>query len=154
MATQQRWSINVWRGILGTDIIGPLFFDGHLNGDLYLDFLNTGLDQLLGDVPLAILRHMWLQQDRAPAHSTGLVRHWLNNRWIGRGGEVQWPARSPDLTPMDFFLWRYVKNIVYATRPTTTAGDMQNRIRNCFREIPAQMILNVQRSFRERLQYA
>jgi hypothetical protein len=35
------------------------------------------------------------------------------NRWIGRGGLRHWPALSPDLNPLDFFLWGYVKNVVY-----------------------------------------
>ncbi len=29
------------------------------------------------------------------------------------------PARSPDLTPPDFFLWAYLKNTVYLNKPTT-----------------------------------
>ncbi|KAJ4449769.1 hypothetical protein ANN_01173 [Periplaneta americana] len=29
------------------------------------------------------------------------------HRWIGRGGPVQWPPRSPDLTPMLFFRFVY-----------------------------------------------
>ena len=35
--------------------------------------------------------------------------------WIGRGGPVAWPPRSPDLTPLDFFLWEHIKSIVYET---------------------------------------
>jgi hypothetical protein len=35
------------------------------------------------------------------------------DRWIGRGGPRSWPARSPDLNPLDFFLWGHVKNVVY-----------------------------------------
>jgi hypothetical protein len=27
------------------------------------------------------------------------------NLWIGRGGPRHWPARPPDLNPLDFFLW-------------------------------------------------
>jgi hypothetical protein len=34
-------------------------------------------------------------------------------RWIGRGGSIPWPPRSPDLTPPDFFFWGYVKNYMY-----------------------------------------
>jgi len=34
--------------------------------------------------------------------------------WIGKGGPIPWPPRSPDLSPFDFFLWWYIKNIVYA----------------------------------------
>jgi hypothetical protein len=37
------------------------------------------------------------------------------NRWIGRGGPILWLSRSPDITSMDFFLWGYVKDIVYKT---------------------------------------
>ena len=35
--------------------------------------------------------------------------------WIGRGGPVAWPPRSPDLTPLDFFLWGHIKRLVYET---------------------------------------
>jgi hypothetical protein len=28
-------------------------------------------------------------------------------KWIGRGGPVAWPPRSPDLTPSDFFMGLY-----------------------------------------------
>ena len=46
------------------------------------------------------------QHDGAPAHFAVNVKEYLNEqfrqRWIGRGGPVPWPARSPDLTPMNF----------------------------------------------------
>ena len=49
------------------------------------------------------------QEDGAPAHYANVVRNALNerltNRWIGRRGTIEWPAHSPDLTPLDFFLW-------------------------------------------------
>ena len=37
----------------------------------------------------------------------------------GRGGPLEWPARSPDLTPMDFWLWGYLKEKVCAHNPKT-----------------------------------
>jgi hypothetical protein len=37
-------------------------------------------------------------------------------RWNGRGGPITWPPRSPDLTPLEFCLWIYVKNIVYQVK--------------------------------------
>jgi hypothetical protein len=44
--------------------------------------------------------------DGAPAHFDRVVRDHLNERfherWIGRGGPVSWPPRSPDLTPIVF----------------------------------------------------
>ena len=40
------------------------------------------------------------------------------NMWIGRGGGEWrvWPPRSPDLTPLDFYLWGYVKQVVYSVK--------------------------------------
>ncbi|KAL5470928.1 hypothetical protein EMCRGX_G028987 [Ephydatia muelleri] len=67
--------------------------------------------------------HMHYQQDGAPAHYLGGVGDWLNETFgtklIGRGGPLEWPARSPDLTPMDFWLWGYLKEKVYAHNPKT-----------------------------------
>jgi hypothetical protein len=52
-----------------------------------------------------------------PAHYSLMARNWLNerlpNRWIGRRGTIEWAARSPDLKPLDFFLWGYVNQNVY-----------------------------------------
>lgn len=73
-ASQHRWSLNVWAGILGTRIVGPIFFNGHLTGQMYLEFLQNDLDNLLWDIPLATIRDMWIQHDGAPAHRQGLPK--------------------------------------------------------------------------------
>ena len=62
--------------------------------------------------------------DWAPAHYYRPVINYLNsnfsNRWIGRPGNLlEWPPRSPDLTPCDFFLWEHVKEMVYRSHPQT-----------------------------------
>jgi hypothetical protein len=47
-----------------------------------------------------------LQLDDAPVHFAHIVHDCLNvnfpGQWIGRGGLIVWPPRSPDLTPLDF----------------------------------------------------
>ncbi|UYV65592.1 hypothetical protein LAZ67_3004791 [Cordylochernes scorpioides] len=43
------------------------------------------------------------------------------DRVISRHFIHQWPPRSPDLTPCDFWLWGYIKSRVYRCRPTTLA---------------------------------
>ena len=55
--------MNVWCGILGNRIIGPVFFDGNLTGQAYLRFLQEDLGPLLEDIPLEIRRNMWFQHD-------------------------------------------------------------------------------------------
>ena len=42
---------------------------------------------------------------------------------------IEWPPRSPDLTPCDFFLWGYVKSKVYFPAPATMEQLME-RIRH------------------------
>ena len=38
------------------------------------------------------------------------------NRWIGRGGPIEWPPRSPDLTALDYYIWGHMKTLVYETK--------------------------------------
>jgi hypothetical protein len=51
--------------------------------------------------------------DGAPPHFSIAVREFLDNmypaRWIGWGGPIVWPRRSPDLNPVDFHLWGHEK---------------------------------------------
>ncbi|KAJ4428313.1 hypothetical protein ANN_24332 [Periplaneta americana] len=42
-------------------------------------------------------------------------------------GPIPWPPRSPDLTPLDFFLWGDVKCFVYET-PIDSAEDLVARV--------------------------
>jgi hypothetical protein len=85
-------------------------------------FLQEVLPVLLEDVPLAVRRDMWFQHDGAPAHFSAQTQQHLitqfPDRWLGYGGSVSWPARSPDLNPLDFFLWGHLKEIVHRDSPT------------------------------------
>jgi len=69
---------------------------------------------------------MYFQHDGAPPHYTNSVREFLNelflNRWLGRGGPVAWPPRSPDLTPLDYYLWGHMKTLVYETKVYSRAA--------------------------------
>jgi hypothetical protein len=59
------------------------------------------------------------QQDGAPAHFGAIICTALDkqfpDQWISRGGSINWPSQSADLTPMDFF-WGYIKDIVHSER--------------------------------------
>lgn len=127
---QGRQSINVWCGFLNNKIIGPIFFNGSLTGARYLSFLRDSIDNLLDDIPLNEIRDIIWQQDGAPCHNVIGVRQFLNNNyreWIGKYGTVAWPPRSPDLTPLDTFLWGHLKNKVYSL-PNLTLDIIQNVI--------------------------
>ena len=43
----------------------------------------------------------------------------IPNRWIGMGGPITWPLRYLDHSSCDYFLWGYLKDIVYRNIPST-----------------------------------
>lgn len=104
-----QWAINVWGGIIGHYVIGPYFFDERLTGAVYLKFLQHHLPILLQNVDLETRQGLWFQHDGAPPHFhrdvQNYLNEWMENRWMGRGGPIAWPARSPDMTLLDYFLW-------------------------------------------------
>lgn len=101
-----------------------------------MNFLLQDFPNLLEDIPLRVRQEMWLQLDGAPPHFGIASQQQLNlmfpNKWIGRSGPTPFPARSPDLTCMDFYLWGKVKDLAYFNRPTT-AENMKQRIKDIFR---------------------
>jgi hypothetical protein len=78
-------------------------------------FENYALPQLNNAISNNILIR---QLVGAPVHFVHIVHDYLNvnfpGRWVGRGGPIAWPPRSPDLTPLDVFLWGSVKDQVAA----------------------------------------
>ncbi|GFX56869.1 uncharacterized protein TNCV_3566411 [Trichonephila clavipes] len=98
--------------------------------------------------------YVWFQHDGMLAHFSADLRSSLDTaypgRWIGRGGPVNWRARSPDLSCIDFCLQAHMKSLVYASpvksdealvaRIAVVAGDI--------REMPG-VFANVLQSFRQ-----
>lgn len=118
---QVRWKLNVWAGIMGTKILGPVILPEILNGASYAEFLADNMPEFLEEIPLADRGRIVFQQDGAGPHNARVVTNYLNQqfpgRWMGRYGPIRWPARSPDLNPLDFFLWGYCKEIIYKKLP-------------------------------------
>ena len=86
------------------------------------------------------------QQEGAPAHHSSLARNYSDykrpNNWIERGGPVDWPPRSPDLTPSDFFLWGHIKSKVYDA-PIYTIEELKTRIRQECRNVRSETLKKV-----------
>ncbi|GFW33706.1 uncharacterized protein TNCV_2212381 [Trichonephila clavipes] len=62
------------------------------------------------------IQELWFQQDGATCHisraTIDLLKDTFGDRLFSRFGPVNWPPRSCDLTPLDYFLWGYVKSLV------------------------------------------
>lgn len=61
---------------------------------------------------------------------------------MGTNGPVRWPARSPDLIPLDFFLWGYIKDKVYSSVPDNL-NDLKDKISEACASVSPQMLRNV-----------
>ena len=72
------------------------------------------------------------------------------NRWIGRDGPTPRPPRPPDITPLDFFLWGYVKDKVFST-PVPDITNLKARITDAFATIAEHMLGNTWREIVYRL---
>lgn len=140
--------VNVWCCLLKTGVIGPFFFgEPTITATTYLDMLEQYAFPLLPPGTI-------FQQDGAPPHYSNIVRTSLNERfpdsWIGRGGPTSWPPRSPDLTPLDFFLWGFVKDRVYQT-PVADLADLRRRIVEVIALVTPEMLSRVWQEIEYRL---
>ncbi|CAF4797591.1 unnamed protein product, partial [Rotaria sp. Silwood2] len=71
----------------------------------------------------------------------------------GRRGPLDWPARSPDLTPTDFFLWPVIKDRVYATKPQNIQA-LNDAITTEMQRLPEDLCRRACQSVSERLHFA
>ena len=99
--------VNVWVGLAGDNIIlGPIFL---INQQVV-----PQLHQRYGRLQNGAIRRKWWFQDGAPAHRSVIVRNRLQelfpNRVVGLGHQLEWPPRSPDLTPLGLLETKSVPN--------------------------------------------
>lgn len=140
--------IIVWCAMSSDTIFGPFFFrESTVNSANYLDMLqNFAFPQF----PTNVI----FQQDGAPPHWGSNVREALDDKfpdsWIGRGGPISWPPRSPDITPLDYFLWGYVKNKVYSS-PVKNIEELKERIETAINNISPELLARVWKNLEIRL---
>jgi hypothetical protein len=81
-----------------------------------------------------------------PPHLQKIVHQLLNerfpNEWIGRNGFLARPPRSPDLTELHVFLWRYVKNIMYHGKIADLPTLRRHHITEAVATVTEFMLLN------------
>ncbi|GFU70187.1 transposable element Tc3 transposase [Trichonephila clavipes] len=102
------------------------------------------------------VQELWFQQDGTTCHTAratiDLLKDTFGDRLISRFRPVNWPPRSYDLTPLDYFLWGYVKSLVYADKPQTL-DHLEDNIRRVIADIRPQMLEKVIENWTSRLDY-
>ncbi|GFT86121.1 transposable element Tcb1 transposase [Trichonephila clavipes] len=144
----------LWAG----GIIGQYFKndEGHnvtVNGDRYRAMITNFFIPELNNNDV---QELWFQQDGATCHTAratiDLLKDTLGDRLISRFGPVNWPPTSCDLTPLDYFLWGYVKSLVYVDKPQTL-DHLEDIIRRVIADIRPQMLEKVIENWTSRLDY-
>ncbi|GFX26543.1 uncharacterized protein TNCV_4535551 [Trichonephila clavipes] len=124
-----------------------------VNGDRYRAMIT---DFFIPELNNHDVQELWFQQDGATYHTAratiDLLKDTLGDRLISRFGPVNWPPRSCDLTPLDYFLWGYVKSLVYADKPQTL-GYLEDNIRRVIADIRPKMLEKVIENWTSRLDY-
>jgi len=152
--------LTVWCGIASFGVLGPYFFEENegaavtVTSERYVamlrnfcepELLRRGTD----------LSSVWLQQDGATAHtgraSMSVLGEMFPQHVISRSGNVPWPARSPDLSACDYFLWGYLKSRVFISKPRTIA-ELRQSIKEEIVAIPEQMTRRVMENLGARLE--
>ena len=129
-------AVIVWCAVSMKGVLGPYFFDRKVTAARYGKMLEKGfaLAKALQRHGIAT-RRAWFQQDGATPHTARFSLQILGNMFpcshvVSKGCAVPWPPRSPDFTVPDFFLWGYVKSLVYQ-RPVHSVAALKARIRRC-----------------------
>ncbi|GFX77312.1 uncharacterized protein TNCV_5064401 [Trichonephila clavipes] len=147
-----------WCALWAGGIIGPYFKndEGHnvtVNGDRYRAMITNFFIPELNNHDV---QELWFQQDGATCHTAratiDLLKDTFGDRLISGFGPVNWPPRSCDLTPLDYFLWGYVKSLVYADKPQTL-DHLEDNIRRVIADIRPQMLEKVIENWTSRLDY-
>ena len=89
------------------------------------------------------------QQDSAPSHRSKMTRKFLRENKIPYITPEQWLPNSPDVAPMDFFLWGYLKWRVNQ-RKFKTLNGLKKVIREEVKKIPQKLIDKALKSWGKR----
>ena len=110
-----------------------------VDGPTYLQHLKKKLFPAIRKI---YPREDWIFiQDGAPSHTSNLVQNYLNENLNRRHVKKEdWPPKSPDTNPLDFYFWSRVKRKVYEGRhnqPFANEDEMIARIKSVWNEVAA-----------------
>ena len=98
----------------------------------------------------------WLQEDGATAHTSLRAREWITNQFgnkiISHHIEFPWPSRSPGLSPLDYFLWGYVKENVFKRQPAyiEILKEIAQEVVSSYSSIDQDVLRAVMANFKKR----
>lgn len=137
-------SVMVWAGITASHRTELVVIRGNLNAQRYTnEILRQHVQPFLRDHPEV----EQFQQDNARPHTARVSLQFLEDAQIN---VLQWPAKSPDLSPIEN-LWSILKaNVKRRDNPPTTAQELEAALLEEWQAIPQQAIRKLFNSMRKR----
>ena len=140
-------------------LLGPYWFeeDGRtitINGERYREVIREFYADLTDMLTDNQLQQAWFMQDGAPPHtareSIECLKELFNARLMSLGTAHEWAPHSPDLNPLDFWLWGAAKDTVYAGKPKTLVQLKQN-VERYLHQVGPETLTKVAESFQARI---
>ena len=127
-------------GVILSHIMPPYIFQKGLkvNTVEYLKVLEMHI--LPGICKVANGRPYVWQQDLTPCHTQRKTQLWLSNNFIDFVSPHVWPPNSPDLNPIDFFVWGVIKRCTNKI-PCNTKDELIKRIKKEFKAMKKAQIV-------------
>lgn len=88
-------------------------------------------------------------QDSAPSHTSKVTREFMDQNMNYISPE-QWTPKSPDLAPMDYFVWGWMKSQIKRRKPTTLEG-LKKVVKQCWADLPQELINNALQAWPRRV---
>ena len=125
-----------------------------VNSERYVE----AVKEVISHLPQRKLKKLWWQQDGAPCHTSNRtmeeLRKVFGNRLISKGKDatVPWPARSPDLNPLDFCFWGMAMKEVWEKKPQTIP-ELMSVVENFFENLSPDLVRKCVGNIRKRAQF-
>ena len=95
---------------------------------------------------------LWWMQDGATSHTAKVVISFLTEtfgeRIISRNSPTPWPAKSPDLNPLDYWFWGFAQAEVHRQKPQSIE-ELQKIVnlvaRTCTKETVSKAAFNIEK---------
>ena len=127
-------SVMVWAAFSYTGKTPMCFISTKMNSDRYIELLDNVLIEFMENF---MQEDCIFQQDNAAIHVSKLSKAWFDHRNITL---MKWPARSPDLNPIEN-LWGILSRKIYANgKQFDTVASLKSSIKKAWEEIDPNVL--------------
>jgi len=152
--------VTAWMAISSQGTIGPFFFMDEdkntvtVTSKRYLEVLSSFWKALGRKIGTEARKTQWFQQDGAAPHTAQAVMEWIaahfDEKVISRRTTYPWPSHSPDLNPLDYHVWGYLKDQMGGQR-FASLQELRDTITAHAKNIPQVQCQAVVRNFLRRI---